>query len=295
MAEPFNRKAIAKDFSSLVNSDSEPRARTGSQGANKSGKPEASVKAKQNCLLLDLPLEIRVEIYDLLLVSRFNRLENPSRSVGNTYQQLIMLDELQSRRSKTMEPALLQTCKQVYEEAAPILYSRNVFRFHEPHFMVQFMAQIGHTNMRLIRALDIYVPPDADKLAWLNLLHILPEATPGLKSVVVAWWGVGDWGGWPQSLGTDVDFARALAALSKLGLEQLKIKGHYAKPWPAYFREMFGAQVVEAQEGRLPSYDDDDEYERLLNEEYLEDFKQYQAGTELLNPWEEEVDDAAVP
>ncbi|KAI4858896.1 hypothetical protein F4820DRAFT_441415 [Hypoxylon rubiginosum] len=293
MAEPFSRKAIAKAFFGLNISDAEPSSRVGSQRPKKSSRTEAPIKTKQKSPLLDLPVEIRLIIYDLLLVSRFNRWDNPSWSVGNTYQKLILLDFIQARQYRTMDPAVLQTCKQVYLEAVPILYSRNVFRFNNPNLMWRLMVQIGHTNMKMIRSLDIYVPPDADKGSWLDLLHALPGATPGLKSVVVRWWGEGIDQLWQRSLGKDIAFAQALARLSEVSLEKLRIEGYYAKPWPAYFRDRLGARVVEAEDGvPRPPRDDDDDWMRKLNEDNLEDFRKYQDGTDLLNPWDEEAGDA---
>lgn len=281
MAEPFSRKAIAKAFFGLDISDAEPCVRS------RRPQTKALIQSKQKSLLLDLPVEIRLKIYDLLLVSRFNRLDHPSGSVGNTNQKLVMLGFIQARQYRTMEPAILQTCKQIYLEAVPILYSRNVFRFNQPDLMLRLIAQIGYTNTKLIQSLDIYVPPNADKGSWLNLLGILPEATTGIKSVVVRWWGEGVDKTWERSLGKDIAFAQALAGLSKLGVEKLRIEGHYAKPWPAYFRDKFGVLVVEDEDGRPhPPKDDDDDEIHKLNEETLEDFRRYQNGTDLLNPWE---------
>jgi hypothetical protein len=163
MAEPFSRQAIAKAFFGLDISDAEPSSTLGRRRPKKSSKTKAPVKTKQKSLLLDLPVDIRLEIYDLLLVSRFNRWGSPSWSVGNTYQKLILLDSVQDRQYRTMEPAALQACKQIYLEAVPILYSRNVFRFHHPDLMLRLMVQIGYTNTKLIQSLDIYIPPRTDK------------------------------------------------------------------------------------------------------------------------------------
>ncbi|KAK3292621.1 uncharacterized protein B0H64DRAFT_407181 [Chaetomium fimeti] len=289
MAEPFSRKAIAKAFFGLDITDDKPSSTVGNQRPKKGSKTKAPITTKQESRLLNLPVEIRLQIYDLLLVSWFNRWDNPSWSVGNTHQKLILLDSIKDRQYRTMDPAVLQACKQVYSEAVPILYSRNVFRFNDPHLMFRLMVQIGDTNTKLIRSLDIYVPPDADRDSWLNLLHVLPTATTALKTVVMSWWGEGDDKLCERlSLGKDVAFAQALAGLSTLGLEKLKIEGYYAQSWPAYFRDKFGARVVEAEEGRpRPPRDDDDDWMRELNKRSLEDFRKYQEGTELLNPWEE--------
>jgi len=147
--------------------------------------------------------------------------------------------------------------------------------------------------MKLIQSLDIYVPPNADKDSWLNLLHVLPKATTGLKSVVLRWWGEGVIRTWERSLGKDIAFAQALAGLSRVGVEKLRIEGYYVKPWPAYLRDKLGARVIEVEDGRpRPPRDDDDDRIHKLNEDTLEDFRRYQDGTELLNPWEEEAGDA---
>ncbi|KAI0105692.1 hypothetical protein GGR51DRAFT_548941 [Nemania sp. FL0031] len=294
MAEPFSRKAISKAFG-LDISDAEPSSRVGSRRPNKGSETEAPIRKKQRSLLFGLPVEIRLEIYDWLLVSRFNRLKNLPEVVGNNHQKMILLSDPKDHRYRTIGLAILQTCKQIYREAVPILYSRNVFQFLDPDLMLRLMDQIGPTNTKLIRSLDIIVPPNADKDSWLNLFYILPKATTGLKSVVVKWWGEGEYEpNWEKDPGMDVAFAQALARLSTVGLEKLRIEGHYAKPWPAYFRDRFGARVVEAEDGcPRPPRDDDDDWMRELAAEILEDFRKYQDGTDLLNPWEEEASDAA--
>jgi hypothetical protein len=88
MAEPVSRKAVAEAFFGLDTSDVESSSTAGRRRPKKSSKTEAQIKAKQKSLLLGLPVEIRLQIYDLLLVSRFNRWDNPSCSVGNTYNDL---------------------------------------------------------------------------------------------------------------------------------------------------------------------------------------------------------------
>jgi hypothetical protein len=115
--------------------------------------------------------------------------------------------------------------------------------------------------------------------------------------MVLCWWGEGVENPWERGLGKDIAFAQALAGLSKVDVVKLRIEGYYAKPWPAYFRDKFGAGVVEDEDGRpYPSKDDDDDnWRRKLNEDALEDFRKYQNGTELLNPWEEEAGEATNP
>lgn len=156
--------------------------------------------------------------------------------------------------------------------------------------MLHHMGQMRTSNTKLIRSLDLVISPGADKYSWLNLLHSLPTSTTGLKRLTVCWWGEGrrlQTPPWEEletwSLGKDIAFAQAIAGLSNLRLEKVRIEGYYAKPWPAYFRDKLGAGVVEAVGGRRRAFRDD------VDRFHEEDFKIFQRGTELLNPWEEQA------
>lgn len=157
-----------------------------------------------------------------------------------------MLNVLHDRRQRTMEPAILQTCNQIYNQAVPIFYSQNIFRINGASCMSRFMDQIGQTNARLIQHLDIYIPPNCDQSSWMHLFHILPETTPNLKSVVVRWRGIYN-NLWEENVGTDIAFAQALAGLSKLGIESLRLEGQYTKRWPAYFRDKIGCKWLKSR------------------------------------------------
>ncbi|EWY89192.1 hypothetical protein FOYG_10118 [Fusarium oxysporum NRRL 32931] len=139
-----------------------------------------------------------------------------------------MLNVLHDRRQRAMEPAILQTCNQIYNQAVPILYLQNIFRINGASCMSRFMGQIGQTSAGLIQHLDIYIPPNCDKSSWMHLFHILPETTPNLKSVVVRWRSIYN-NFWEENVGTDIAFAQALAGLSKLGIESLRLEGPYTK------------------------------------------------------------------
>jgi hypothetical protein len=192
-----------------------------------------------------------------------------------------------------MHPSILRTCKRIYLEAVPTLYSRNTISFDNPDLMLRLIDRAGRINTKLIQSLNIYVPPNSDKASWLNLLHALATVATGLKSVAVIWQpnihplrrsGA-------RTLAKDIAFAQALARLSKVGVEKLRIEGGYAKPWPAYFRDKFGARVVEAEEDWVepPPRDAADEKERQWAGNYWGQIRDYYWGTELLNPWEEEA------
>src|SRR5437667_7158347 len=189
---PFKRKDIAKPFFDLDLSGNGPSIASKTPNPRDCNDPVASQspaanKAKGNnkVALLTLPVEIRLQIYDLLLVSRFGRIQDPLWA----NQAVVKLHTLQSR---TMEPGILQTCKQIYHEANSILYSQNVFSISEPEQMFQFISQIGPMNIKLVKSLDIWVPEDAEISPWLRLLDILAEEANGLRFVKLGW-GANPW------------------------------------------------------------------------------------------------------
>jgi hypothetical protein len=83
---------------------------------------------------LSLPLEIREEIYSYLL----------------TTDAPVTIDPTEDEPSAGLTPALLRTCRQVYEEAAPILYKHNHLVMTKP---AKPLVDAGHVH--LTRHLDI--------------------------------------------------------------------------------------------------------------------------------------------
>ncbi|RDL36559.1 Uncharacterized protein BP5553_05911 [Venustampulla echinocandica] len=302
---PFKRKDIAKAFFDLDISDSEPS--TVSQTPKPrdhnrliaSKPPLDKAKGSNKVALLTLPVEIRLRIYDLLVVSRFDRTENPSWAVGHTDQKLVLLDMGQFRQYRTMEPGILQTCKQIYHEANSILYSQNVFAISEPKQVFRFIEQIGLANLKLVKTLDIWVPWMAELSPWLQLLNILAEEASGLRCIELGWsadceftWKLRR-GARERGLGDNLEFVRVLGKIR--GLEKLVISGFYAKNWLAYLEERMGIRVRaicghrreerELKEGDLN--DKELEFEKLIremNEKELQTFMEYQQETEDLFP-----------
>ncbi|KAF4976816.1 hypothetical protein FZEAL_6557 [Fusarium zealandicum] len=189
--------------------------------ACETGSPEPSFP------FLDLPPEIRLQIYDLVLVSRFDRIKDTQR-VG-----------------------ILQTCKQIHLEANPILYSVNVFHLGQPIAMLSFMKAVGFRNIVLVKSLSISVLGSAEISLWLALLGFLARTAVGLRFLELSWkfdllpaWGdpsVEEQGIIGRGLGDNVDFVRALARIR--GLEKLSISGHYEKHWPSYLARELGIPV----------------------------------------------------
>lgn len=96
--------------------------------------PEPEASASGAVGFLDLPPEIRNTIYELSLIVY---LEEPSPAVGilcpdlgKVQRQLVDLHGLMHCRTPKrlgLAPNLLATCKQVYNEALPVLYGNNCF------------------------------------------------------------------------------------------------------------------------------------------------------------------------
>lgn len=298
MASPFRRKDVLKAFFDLDVSDTEPSSAKASKpglappGPRRYSLVPTTKEDEQESKLMVLPSEIRTQIYDPLLVSRFDREQNPSWAVGKTCQKSVILRMIQAPEYRTMEVAILQTCKQIYDEAIPILYSRNEFAISEPDEMFRLMAQIGPTNIKLIKSLDIWVPWCAEILPWVLLLGILSEDAIGLRSIKLGWgadcefsWQLKK-GAKERGFGDNLPFVRALARIQ--GLEKLHIEGYYAKHWPSYLMDKTGAQVQAVCGHPLELSADDDAATEIwlcdLNEKNLHSFTEYQKGTEDLIP-----------
>ncbi|KAI9657094.1 MAG: hypothetical protein M1821_003260 [Bathelium mastoideum] len=76
------------------------------------------LRASSQCALLTLPLEIRLQIYELVLAP-----------VGYVQQQMIERQpkKTRSRITPLLDLGLLATCRQIYEESRDIVFKRNVF------------------------------------------------------------------------------------------------------------------------------------------------------------------------
>ena len=241
---------------------------------------------------LTLPPEIRLRIYNLLLVSRFDREENPVLAVEGSDQKMVLVDMTHKTQRKTIEPAIVYTCKQIYNEASRLLYSQNVFRVEDPEEMLHFIARIRLRDLKLIRSLYIWVPANANISLWRCLLRILGKEAKGLRVVQVAWDSVNHSSGenvrmdHGKGLGDNLSFANALSSVS--GLEKLVISGFYSTHWPYFFGKTMAVQVQERCGHSLELYDGDSEAfqrrKREENEKQVRLFKSYQEGIENLMP-----------
>jgi hypothetical protein len=258
---PFKREDIVKalfDFdlsSSGPSTTPKPRPR----------RPVVSKRKKVS--FLTLPVEIRLEIYDLLLVMRDNR------KGQKTPFELFPADSDEVQ----MDLDILRTCKQIYDEASPILYSQNIFTTMYAEDITRLILHIGPANFKLIKHLDFYVPFPASLPSWVRLFNMLAQEASGLRSIRLRLDSSFERGIWCGGLGNNVFFVRALAKIQ--GLEELSITGYYAKNWPEYLEKKTGARVRAIAGHGYDLIDIDKEVEdryRAINKDELERFEDYQ-------------------
>lgn len=77
-------------------------------------------------------------------------------------------------RSSPPTSGILRTNKQIYHEAIEILYSKNIFKFHEPEHLFAFEDQIGSENCMRVREMSIWIMfpsvPDSVPSYWITAL-----------------------------------------------------------------------------------------------------------------------------
>ena len=244
-----------------------------------------AIKVEGQITLLSLPVEIRIEIYDLLLASRHQSW--PNRDVYKMPQRQVVLGVLSGPQVTTMHPAILRSCKQIYDEALPVLYARNILSFSVPKEMFRFVAQIGPRNVKLLKSLNIRVALPAEISPWLELLGVLSNEATGLRYIRIGRYATFGPSQNPErapqrGLGDNLLFVRALAKIK--GLDTLIINGFYAKNWPSYLTEMVGVQVQVQPGLQIAMIGTKDSAASELREMNMLRFAEYQEGTEDLIP-----------
>jgi hypothetical protein len=95
---------------------------------------------------LELPRELRDQIYEYALISRLDIIPGP-RPIEHL--------GLHPSDSKPPTPGLCLVNRKIYSEAIEILYGRNKFSFKTAGELVKFEEEIGSAHRKLVRSLDI--------------------------------------------------------------------------------------------------------------------------------------------
>lgn len=248
---------------------------------------------------LNLPTEIRLYIYEHLLVAYVDS----ASSLQHGLQAAICLDVWKPRWRVHMGTGILRTCRQVYQEARHVLYSQNVFIARRPNELLNLRIICGQENFSMIRRLRIGISRFADKNKIIEALNTLAKDATSLRDLSVFWADPGMvFPGCPRRRrrtvdgdrgpGIDVDIARALGSLTSV--EKLSLSGCYAKNWPDYFRMKIGCSIASPVDPSLrrpwrivepdENKQTDEEHSRRCRLARSQKLQMYQEGTENLWP-----------
>ena len=112
--------------------------------------------SQSQSIFMRLPPEQRCSIYKALLQAN-NDIPNPVSKRWKTFQEL--------RQTPKMHLAILATCKAIHEEAHPLLYSSNHFRFSDDDKLYVFCETFSsffyefHYRHQLLRSATVCLSP----------------------------------------------------------------------------------------------------------------------------------------
>lgn len=100
----------------------------------------------ENSPLGKLPPELRNEVYKLVLACPFQI----TLSIAHVPRPKYLLPE-----KSYSGTSLVKTCKQIYQEAAAMVYAINIFKFHHMDDLNFFVKLIGHRNASVLRIVRV--------------------------------------------------------------------------------------------------------------------------------------------
>lgn len=125
-----------------------------------------STSESQPCFLLDLPFELQLPIYEMVVIAESPLLINYhcNSSYRGRYDE--MKQDEQKWKSGELhpptQPALSQTCRFIRQATLPIFYKENVFRASYCHpktklpGLVRWLRVIGRENREMLRHWYLY-------------------------------------------------------------------------------------------------------------------------------------------
>lgn len=162
---------------------SKPSIKPVANHSNSRKKRALKHRKKKPFRFLDLPFDIRRDIYDICLVVKVplciridtsnggNGIADIPQDKAADYDDLVnltsthadmILSEIHYRDTRRLfTPGLLGTCRIIHLEAAPVFYSQNTFRFEDEAGLdafVFFKQRLRGNNQASIRHLDVTIP-----------------------------------------------------------------------------------------------------------------------------------------
>lgn len=223
---------------------------------------------EDNFPFLNLPVEIRLQIYSYLYVHpKLVVCRKPNSA------ELYALDDgnfhLDPRNTSSpcvsITTELLLTCHQIHAEASTVLYSGNIFGFDDPKSLLAFLKQIGQINNSHIKSLHIIVPWNQERwLFWPSeLLLKLGSGCRNLRNVDLTlkqtpeyiiqesrsgglgshWWQE-DTNAMITGRRMSLEFNLQLALAKLPGLEKVTVWGTCSEGWLDQLKEKLGLSVT---------------------------------------------------
>jgi hypothetical protein len=209
----------------------------------------------------DLPLEIRLEIYDYLFVcpsfSLYRKPNSLDLCSSNAHDPLFSVQKPVIHHA-TMPVALLLTSTQIHAEASTVLYSRNSFEFHDPKVLLAFLVKIGQKNTAIITSLHINVPWNQGKwVFWPTELLCKLSEVQNLRAIEITFESISRT--WFQKYGfgshddiislvlgcrLSLEFNLGLALGRLPALERVVIWGRCSEGWLECLRKKIGCEVL---------------------------------------------------
>ena len=126
--------------------------------------------------IFPLPIELRVKVYEQLLV----RLDGSLKPHG--FQRYTVKSHYHGENCISID--ILLTCRTIYEEALPILYGKNILAFHDNNFFKRVLP-FPEEHLIMIKHVTVEMSPSnytsAEKMG--NLLMLLGTSGVNLVSI----------------------------------------------------------------------------------------------------------------
>ncbi|EON67331.1 hypothetical protein W97_06584 [Coniosporium apollinis CBS 100218] len=160
--------------------------------------------ADQQVFLLDLPLELRNQIYGELFFpcgKEPAELIQDALGLARTAVRQIFPYDVSLRKKPRFDTAIIRTCKQIQDEAEEVLYGTSSFNLMYPDWSnnvkvsYKFLESLVPRNRKRIRRIErkCYSKSDRDTISltdWKLFMTFLSRECPNLISLKL--WGPGD-------------------------------------------------------------------------------------------------------
>ncbi|KAF7313333.1 hypothetical protein HMN09_00488800 [Mycena chlorophos] len=136
----------------------------------------APATAPECCYLLQLPTELRLVIFDVLLANHTIQVWPSETELCGVEPAVFAPDPNKPRRLLRVPylgVAVLETCRQLYLEGLPVFHQRNIFQFDIRHFAKLFPCAPGLHCVGTVRHVSLLYSRWADSELWTLTFDLL--------------------------------------------------------------------------------------------------------------------------